>query len=45
MDIITYGDFSITNYNGRTTFSFRIPSVNEVDFVSEFQFNKKSSNS
>lgn len=35
MDIIRYGDFSITNKNGRTTFSFRIPSVEEVDFVAE----------
>ncbi|MDE6736107.1 MAG: retroviral-like aspartic protease family protein [Treponemataceae bacterium] len=32
MDIITLGDFSITNVNGRTVFSFRIPSVEEVDF-------------
>lgn len=35
MDIITYGDFSITNFNGRTTFSFRIPSVKEVDFTNK----------
>ena len=35
MDIITFGDFSITNLNGRTVFSFRIPSVSEVDFVAE----------
>lgn len=35
MDIITTGDFSITNVGGKTTFSFRVPSVKEVDFVSE----------
>jgi len=35
MDIITMGDFSITNLNGHTTFSFRVPSVTEVDFVNE----------
>lgn len=37
MDIISLGDFSITNLNGRTTFSFRIPSVTEVDFVEEYK--------
>lgn len=36
MDIITMGDFSITNISGRTTFTFRIPSVKEVDFVDEY---------
>lgn len=35
MDIITMGDFSITNLGGKTTFSFRFPSVKEVDFVTE----------
>lgn len=35
MDIITMGDFSITNVGGKTTFSFRVPSVREVDFVTE----------
>jgi len=35
MDIITAGDFSITNMGGRTVFSFRIPSVRTVDFVKE----------
>lgn len=40
MDIISYGDFSVTNYNGRTTFSFRIPSVTEVDFVEDYNNRK-----
>ena len=35
MDIIRHGDFSITNTNGSTTFSFRIPSINEIDYVKE----------
>lgn len=35
MDIISYGDFSITNFNGRTTFSFRIPSIEEIDFTNK----------
>jgi len=34
MDIITLGDFSVTNVNG-TTFSFRIPSLKEIDYVKE----------
>ncbi|MEH0154034.1 retroviral-like aspartic protease family protein [Limibacter armeniacum] len=37
MDVITRGDFSITNYEGKTTFSFRIPSMNEVDYVQEHE--------
>jgi predicted aspartyl protease len=35
MDIITSGDFSITNVDGLTSFSFRVPSIRQVDFVSE----------
>lgn len=35
MDIIRHGDFSITNTNGATTFSFRIPSITEIDYVRE----------
>lgn len=35
MDIICRGDFSITNYEGKTTFSFRIPSMEKVDFCIE----------
>lgn len=33
MDIITLGDFAITNKNKKTTFSFRIPSTETIDFV------------
>lgn len=36
MDIITMGDFSITNVGQRTVFSFRVPSIRSVDFVKEF---------
>ena len=35
MDIITMGDFSITNVGGITTVSFRIPSLETVDYVHE----------
>ena len=36
MDIISLGDFAVSNFNGKTTFTFRIPSVEEFDFVADF---------
>lgn len=33
MDIISLGDFAVSNYDGRTTFTFRIPSVERIDFT------------
>jgi len=38
MDIITLGDFSITNHNGITCMSFRIPSSHEIDYVASPDF-------
>lgn len=35
MDIINAGDFSISNFEGKTTFSFRVPSSKTVDYVKE----------
>lgn len=35
MDIIRSGDFAITNINGKTVMSFRIPSQVCIDFVDE----------
>lgn len=35
MDIITTGDFSITNKNGITCFSFRVPSQHHIDYVDD----------
>lgn len=35
MDVITRGDFSVTNNGGLTVFSFRLPSQHTVDFVAE----------
>lgn len=32
MDIISKGDFAISNYNGSTQFTFRIPSKKHADF-------------
>ena len=33
MDIIGFGDFAVTNADEKTTFSFRIPSIEEIDFI------------
>jgi len=33
MDVIGSGDFAVSNYNGATSFSFRIPSIACIDFV------------
>lgn len=33
MNVITKGDFSITNYRGKTTMSFRVPSKYVVDYT------------
>lgn len=41
MDIITLGDFAITNVDGNTVCSFRTPSVGpEIDYVADIEFNK-----
>ena len=35
MDIINRGDFAVSNRNGATSFSFRIPSVEDFDFAAQ----------
>jgi hypothetical protein len=37
MDIIAMGDFAITNSDGRSCWTFRMPSVEEIDFVKEIR--------
>jgi hypothetical protein len=37
MDVISQGDFAVTNFNGLTKFSYRIPSKRHIDFVQEYQ--------
>jgi hypothetical protein len=37
MDIISQGDFTVTNYGGTTKFSFRIPSQKHIDFFEQHQ--------
>jgi predicted aspartyl protease len=34
MDIISLGDFAVTNFEERTVFSFRTPSEGHIDFAS-----------
>jgi len=41
MDILGIGDFTVTHYNGNTTFSFCCPSRREIDFVTEVEDSKK----
>ena len=40
MNIIVLGDFAVSNYNHKTTFTFRIPSVKETDYVAQSQAQK-----
>lgn len=35
MDIINMGDFAITNKDGKTAFTFRMPSMEVIDFVQQ----------
>jgi hypothetical protein len=37
MNIITMGDFAITNYQEKTIMSFRVPSLQTIDFVEELK--------
>jgi len=37
MDIISTGDFAITSHNRKTVFSFRIPSVQCIDFTGKMR--------
>lgn len=46
MDIITLGDFGISNFDGKTQFSFRLPSQEHVDYRSNpFQIEYSNNNS
>jgi len=42
MDIIAFGDFAITNHNGQTRWTFRMPANEPIDFVEEIdEYTKK----
>lgn len=41
MNIINMGDFAISNYNGETFMTFRVPSLEQIDYVQEIaEFNR-----
>ena len=40
MDIIGSGDFSVSNFNGKTIFTYRHPSEKDTDFVAEINVQK-----
>lgn len=37
MDIITQGDFAVSNLNNKTVFSFRVPSLKSTDYAGEIR--------
>ena len=41
MDIIKMGDFTVSNYNNNTVFSFRIPSQSVTDYVLQISIQNK----
>jgi hypothetical protein len=43
MDVISQGDFAITNLGGKTKMTFRVPSLVETDFVKEAADAEKAS--
>lgn len=40
MDIINTGDFSVSNFKGKTKFTFRMPSLGNADYVQEAKDSK-----
>lgn len=36
---VEFKRYAVTNANGKTTFSFRVPSVQEIDFIPDVQEN------
>jgi predicted aspartyl protease len=40
MDIIGAGDFAVTNKDGQTMFSFRVPSLEHIDFAKQLKDNR-----
>lgn len=41
MDVINLGNFSVSNYNGKTKFSFIIPSFEDIDYVKDLDKENK----
>ncbi len=45
MDIITLGDFTVTNIDGKTKMSFGMPSIHSYDYVQKIKENNDKVNS
>jgi len=45
MDVITQGDFAISNYEGKTVFTYRVPSVAVADYVKLAQLTSQARSS
>lgn len=39
MNVISMGDFSVSNFEGRTVMTFRVPSLQRIDYVEEINQN------
>jgi len=44
MNVITMGDFAITNFQGQTTMTFRTPSLQKIDFVAGMKARQQAVN-
>jgi predicted aspartyl protease len=45
MDVIYNGDFIVSNFNGKTAFTFRMPSLMKFDFIKESYLQPKKNES
>ena len=45
MDIISLGDFAVSNFEGKTAFSFRFPSISKTDYVEQLNLRNPVKNS
>ena len=43
MDVLTQGDLALTNFGGKTIFTFRTPSLGSVDYVKELNAQNRHS--
>jgi len=41
MDVISCGDFAVTNRDNRTVFTFRMPSIARYDYVKEHEASER----
>lgn len=44
MDVISMGDLAITNFNGQSFLTFRVPSIERIDYVADIEMQKKCMN-